>query len=167
MEREIIYVPDSPPSATGTLGLLAYTQTSIDNFSDEIIRSVKEGESDPLAIYVILKAFEKSSDRILKETKENALTAADKYPGTAFEFMGNQFQKANTKVDYDYSVCNDAVYNRRLKLFEEAKKQVEERKEFLKAVKEPMTLVDEDSGEVSTIHPPKVSRTAGLKLTIK
>jgi hypothetical protein len=158
---------DLPTHPNGVLELLASTSTQIDVFSDQVIQSVKEGEQSPLKVLIQLKAFERCSERIQKEIKENYMTEADKYPGNEFEFLGNKVQKVDTYTKYDYSACGDPVYNQRLKLFEEAQKQLKERETFLKAVKADFSLLDEGTGEVVVIHPPKVNRSAGLKVFIK
>jgi len=77
-----------PSSAIGVVRLFPSTQTQIDVFSDNIIESVKKGEASPLETLVLLKALEKASDRIMKEIRDNVITAAEKYPERTFEFAG-------------------------------------------------------------------------------
>lgn len=156
-----------PETAFGTLRLFATTQTQIDVFSDQLIQAVKEGEANPLEVYTFIKAFEKMADRVQKEIKENLLTEADKYPEKTFELMGNKFEKAEVGTKYDYTVCNDPVYNGRLQIFNKASEQVKEREAFLKALKQPITIVDEGTGEIVTISPPLKTSQSGIKLTIR
>ncbi len=156
-----------PETANGVLGLLASTSTQIDVFSDQVIDSVKHGNESPLKVLIQLKAFERCSDRIQKEIKENYMTEADKYPGTAFEFLGNQIQKVDTYTKYDYSVCNDPRWNELTALRVILEIQLKEREQFLKAVNATFNILDEVTGEVVQINPPKVNRTAGLKISIK
>lgn len=156
-----------PDRAIGVLSQFASTQVQCDVFSDQVIESVKNGEENPLKVLVQLKAFEKCSDRIQKEIKDNYMIEAGKYPGDSFEFMGNQVQKAENGVKYDYASTGDPVYLQRLKVFQEAEKQLKEREQFLKAVKTPFSLLDEGTGEVSIISPPMRTSSSGLKITIK
>lgn len=143
------------------------TQTQVDNFSDQVIESVKSGEANSLEILVQLKAFEKASERILKEIKDNLLTEAGKHPGDKFEFAGAEITKADTFTKYDYSACGDPQWQRFNHEAEAATKWLKEREAFLKAVKAPFSLLDEGTGEVSQILPPKVTRIQGLKVSIK
>lgn len=76
-------------------------------------------------------------------------------------------EQAATKTEYDFSVCKDAEYDQLVKVFDAAKLALDERKKFLKGLKSKLTLVDEETGEVSTIYPPNKLQTEGLKLTIK
>ena len=156
-----------PTTAAGTLNLLANTQTEIDVFSDSVIRSVKDGEVSAIKVLIQLKAMERATGRILNEIKENYLNEADKYPGNKFDYMGNQVEKAELGTKYDYIHCGDPVYRFYLQQVDSATKSLKDREIFLKALKEPITIVDEMTGEVVTIVPPLKSSTSGLKVTIK
>lgn len=154
-------------TAMGAMRSLASTQTQIDVFSDQLIEGVKAGEIDPLELLVQLKAMEKVTERVKKEIHENAMTAADKYPGMSFEFNGNKMEKAEFGTKYNYVSTGDPIYSQRLKVFLEAEKQLKERETFLKAVKAPFSLLDEGTGEVNIISPPNKTSASGLKITIK
>lgn len=156
-----------PESPQGVLEQFALTSTSIDVFSDGVIESVKNGEVDPIKVLVQLRAFEKASERIIKEIRENFLTAADKYPGNEFEFMGNKIQKGDTKTDYDYSETGDTIFERLESEFNTAKERLDARKALLKALKEPQEMVDSVTGEMITVKPPVKKGTPGLKVFIK
>lgn len=161
------FINNLPSTAISTLRLFATTQSQVDVFSDQLIESVKNGEVNPIELLVVLKAFEKVSDRVLKEIKDNAITEAQKHPGTSFEWNGNKIEKSELGTTYNYSVCNDPVFNQRLQIADEATKQLKERQDFLKSLKEPLTLVDEGSGEVVKIIPPLKKSTTGLKVSIR
>jgi hypothetical protein len=157
-------LPETPVSA---LRMLATTQTEIDRFSDGLIQSVKDGEVNPLEILVMLRAFDKVSKRVLSEIDENYLKEADKYPEKKFELFGASIEKAEVNTSYDYTVCCDPIFEERESAMSAAKTLVDERKEFLKSLKEPMTIVHEPTGEVITIRPPAKKSTSGLKVTIR
>lgn len=158
---------DLPNSAIGTLRLFATTQTQVDVFSDQIIESVKQGETNPIEVLVMLRAFEKVSARVLKEITANTLREAGKYPGSSFEFNGNKIEKAELGTKYDFSICNDPVYNDLAKQANEIIKQVKEREVFLKAINGSETVVDKSTGEFTTIHAPLKTSTTGLKVSIR
>lgn len=156
-----------PQSPTELLTLMASTSTQIDVFSDGVIESVQRGEINPLTVLIQLRAMERASGRILKEIHENVMREADKYPGNEFEFMGNKVTKTEHGTRYDFSNCGDPVYEQRVKIAKEANEQLKERENFLKAVKAPFSLLDEGTGEVSTISPPIKKSTSGLNVSIK
>lgn len=156
-----------PDNALSTLRLLASTQMEVDAFSDQLIQSVKSGATNPLEILVMLRAFEKVSERVIKEIMCNVLTEADKYPGQSFEYRGNKIEKAEVGVKYDYDACGDTVYEQRQSALKAAEALVKERTDFLRALKQPMTVVDEDNGEVVTIRPPLKKATQSVKVSIR
>jgi hypothetical protein len=156
-----------PSSPRELLTMMASTSTQIDIFSDGVIESVQGGEINPLTVLIQLKAMEKASERILKEIRPNLLTEAAKHPGNEFEYMGNKITKAEHGIKYDFSECGHPNYK---KLFEDAfnaNGKLDELKGFLKAIKEPFTMLDEDSGEVVTVKPPTKKSTSGLNVSIK
>lgn len=156
-----------PSNAMGVVRLFPSTQTQIDVFSDNIIQSVQNGEASPLETLVLLKALEKASERIMKEIRENVITAAEKYPERTFEFAGASIEKGEVGVKYDYATCGDPVYEQRQSIMDAAKTLVDERTAFLRTLKEPITIVDEGSGEIVTIRPPQKTSTTSVKVTIR
>lgn len=111
--------------------------------------------------------MKQASERILKEIAPNILKEADQYPGTEFEYAGNKITKAEHGAKYDYSNCGDPVYEKLLGESTLANDRLKGREIFLKSLKEPLTVVDEDSGEVSKINPPTKKSTSGLNVTIR
>ena len=156
-----------PNSPTSLLHLLASTSQQINFFSTSIINEVKDGNESPLKVLVQLRAMEKATKEILAGIKDEIVTAAEKYPGKDFELWGNRLSKEELGTKYDYSVCGDTIYERLLTDFETAKSRLDERTEFLRALKAPMTVVDELTGEIVTIRTPLKNSTSGVKVTIR
>ena len=156
-----------PTTAAGTLNLLANTQTEIDVFSDSVIASVKEGEVSPLKVLIQLRAMERASKRILSMIQENYMNAADLYVEKQFEFLGNLIEKTELGTKYDYTRCGDPVWEQRKAAADSADGLVKEREAFLKALRQPVTIVIEETGEVVKINPPTKTSTSGLKVTIR
>src|SRR5688572_8743447 len=154
-------------SALSAMRSLATTQTQVDIFSDQLIEAVKSGEANPLEVLVMLRAFEKVSKRVLSEIHENILSESDKYTEKTWDYHGNKLTKSEVGVQYDYSVCGDPVHDQRESIMNAAKSLLDERKEFLKALKEPVTIVDEGSGEAVTIRPPVKKSTSTVTVSIK
>ncbi len=166
-----IYLSDMenylPSTAIDLLRLGATSQAQIDSFSDQLIQSVKNGEANPLEVLVQLKAFEKVSNRVIKETKEEQMKEAEKWAEKEFNQYGATISKAPVKTEYDYGVCQDYIYLDLFNKANEANAKLKERQEFLKALHAPMTVVNDDTGEVSKIYPPAKKQTDGLKISIK
>lgn len=151
---------DLPDTAMETLRLLPSTQHEIDRFSDMLIQAVKDGEVSALEILVQFTAMDKVMERIKKETKQEALKEADLHPERTFSFMGNQVEKAEVGVRYDYDGTGDKEYLR-------LKEAVKAKEVFLKSLTAPISIVDKDSGEVVGISPPKKNGSTGLKISLR
>lgn len=151
---------DLPETAMGVVRLMASTQHEIDVFSDQLIQSVKNGEVSALEILVQFTAMEKVMDRVKKETKQEALKEADLHPERVFTFMGNQVEKAEVGVRYDYDGTGDKEY---LAL----KEAVKAKGVFLRSLTAPISILDKDSGDVVDIHPPKKNGSNGLKISLR
>lgn len=157
----------TPQSPRELLTMMASTSTQIDVFSDGVIESVQRGEINPLTVLIQLRAMEKASGRILKEIAPNLLKEAELYPGSEFEFAGNKITKAEHGTKYDYSNCGDVEYNNCVTVLESAKYNLKNREDFLKSLKEPITILDKSTGEVRTIKPPTKKSTSGLNVSIR
>lgn len=161
------YHSELPTSPLGVMRQFSISKTGIDVFSDGLIQSVQEGELSPLELRAMIKALEMILERANKATQDNQVTAANLYPSDKFTAFGVEFTKADVYTKYDYTFCQDTIWERLDTDARTATERLKERETFLKAVKAPFKTVDESTGEVVTIYPPKVSRVAGLKCSIK
>lgn len=156
-----------PSSAFGVMKMLPDKKTEIENFSRQLVNAVQSGEVNPLQLKAIFKSMEAVCEKVEKEIKESILREAGKYPGTTFNAYGFEIQKAENGVKYDYAACGDPIYEQRQSALNAAKTLVDERTAFLRTLKEPLTVVDDESGEVATIQPPVKKGTEGLKFFLK
>lgn len=158
---------DKIDSAIGVVRLFPESKKEVEVFSNSLIQSVRDGVVNPIYLKATLKMIEQVIKRVDEATKENQLTEAGKYPGSDFEAYGFKIQKTEVGTDYDYLSTGDIVYEQRHAALESAKNLLNERAAFLRSVREPMTAVDDQSGEVYTITPPLKKSTTGLKFTLK
>lgn len=158
---------DSPSTAFGVMRLLPDKKDEIERFSQQLIASVQNGEVNPLQLKALFKAIESVIDKVDAEIKENVLTEAGKYPGDTFNAYGFEIQKGYNGVKYDYLACGDPIYEHRHAMVEQAKSLLDERAAFLRAIKEPLLIVDTESGEQATVQPPQKKGTPGLKFFLK
>lgn len=156
-----------PTSAFGVMRLLPDTKDSVAMFSRQLVNAVQNGEVNPLQLKAMFKIMEKVSEIVDQAIKENLLTEAARYSEKKFNAFGFEIEKCEVGTKYDYSTCGDPVYNQRAQILEEAKKQLDERAAFLKSITAPLTVVDDESGEVATIHPPLKKSSEGLKFSMK
>jgi hypothetical protein len=157
-------LPDNPSSL---MNLMPSTGDQVNSFAQGIIRAVKDGEENPLNVMLQIRAMSKAFEVIKEKINENVITEADKYPGTTFTYRGVELAKGDVKTEYDYETSGDTIWEQRKADFDAAKARLSERESFLKGLKEPMTIVDELTGEIVTIRPPVKKTTPGVKFYIR
>jgi hypothetical protein len=156
-----------PSSAYGVMKLLPDTKTGVEIFSRQLVSAVQNGEVNPLELKALFKIMEKVSEKVDDEIKDNLLREAGKYSEKKFQAFGFEIEKAEVGTKYDYLACGDPIYEQRHAILEAAKSQLKEREDFLKALRDPLTIVDDESGEVATVRPPVKKSTEGLKFSMK
>jgi len=149
-----------------TLSILPSTKDEIQNFSIKIISELESGRINPLDLLKQIKCFEKVIEQTKDTLSKMAREEAEKYGAKNFDFKGVKIELAEVGTKYDYSKCNDFVMakvSEDLAKLNETKKQ---RETFLKSLKDPISLIDEESGDVFQILPPVKSSSSSLKVTI-
>jgi len=142
------------------------SKEGINKYVNQCIQEVEAGILPPLHMAVYLKTMEKIIEGIQKGIKESALAEAEKYE-KSFDFHGARIEMAELGTKYDYTSCGDIVLNELNKQISELSEKKKEHETMLKTVKEGMTMVDENTGEIYKIFPPIKSSTTGIKITIK
>lgn len=151
-----------PVIFTGT----APTKGEIEKQSQEIIDRINNsGDIDPLKVATAMKALETSMGIIKKGISAAILEEAQKYE-KSFIYDGHGLQIREAGARYDFTNCNDPVYNRLTQQMDELKEQIKKREAWLKAAPEGQTIVDDDTGEVHEIHPPSKTSTTTVAITL-
>jgi hypothetical protein len=156
-----------PSSAYGVMKLLPDTKQGVEIFSNQLVSAVQNGEVNPLQLKALFKIMEKVAEKVDAQIKDNLLREADKWAEKKFNLYGFDIEKCEVGTKYDYLACGDPIYEQRHAILEAAKAQLEERATFLKSLTAPLTIVDDESGEVATVRPPVKKSTEGLKFSMK
>lgn len=133
-------------------------------FSANLIEGVNNGQYNPLEILVILRALESVSEAVREAIKPNIMTEVGKYSERTFEAFGAKLEKSEVGVVYDYPATGDREWAKFHASAESAISRRKEREAFLRALKEPMTLLDEETGEVYQVRPPTRKSNSGIKV---
>jgi len=153
-------------TAISTLSQLPETKQQIETFAYSLEQGLNNGQIIASDLLRFQKAMEKVFEKIKPTLIENALNEISNYEKNAV-IKGSEFSIVEAGVKYDYSNCNDLEYNKLTLQIEALKSTLKDRETFLKAIKEPMQMIDENSGEVYTIYPPKKTSSTTLKVTFK
>ncbi len=153
-------------TAISTLSQLPETKQQIETFAYSLEQGLNNGQIIASDLLRFQKAMEKVFEKIKPTLIENALNEISKFEKNAV-IKGSEFSIVEAGVKYDYSECNDIEYNMLTTQIEAIKSTLKDRETFLKAIKAPMQMIDENSGECFTINPPKKSSSTTLKVTFK
>lgn len=113
--------------------------TYVANVKNELL----SGGYDPLQVAGLLKSMEELTKALRADTeiKEMIQQEADKHPGKTIDL--DRFKITKTaRASYDYSSCEDAVYDSLVAEMDTLKAQIKAREEMLK------TGVNPETGEV-------------------
>ena len=117
-----------------------------------------------------MKSISETINTFLKDEsiKDAVIQECEKYgKGESPGYLGAVIQIKETGVKYDFSVCNDPVYER---LVEERKiidEQCKEREKYLKTLSKSKTEIDEDTGDIFQLFPPAKQSTTSYSITFK
>lgn len=144
--------------------LISIDKATIRQKIDAVVMSVQDGWTDPLEALIFAKKGKELFDALEKNVRPYAEA---KSIGKGLVKHNTEISEAMTGVKYDYSHCDDNEWALLSVAHEQAKAKLTERETFLKAVTKDIEVVDTDTGETYTIHPPVKSGKLGLKLEIK
>ena len=132
----------------------------------EIIAELRAGEIEPLKMKILMRCLESVSDRIKPLLDELARDEAEKYGEKEFTLMGAKVRLSEVGTKYDYSECGDSTYRSLEDELSKANHAIKSRQEWLRSLDKPITVVNEDTGEIEQISPPVKSSKSSLVITI-
>lgn len=153
--------------ALSYLTVLPSTADEVKRFSTQIINQVKSGEENPLKLLVLLRALESTAETIRKGIEGEIMTEVSKYSEKSFEAYGARIEPGEVGVSYGYEETGDREWFKFKTTEEGATARRKEREIFLRALREPMTILDEETGEVYEIRPPLKKSKSGVKVFLR
>lgn len=160
-------IMEAPSNALSALRLMPSKDTEVANFSMQIIKAVQNGEANALEVLVMLRALEAVSELVREEIEDNVLNEADRYNEKVIERYGARIEKTEVGTRYNYFVTGDSEWERMNTEMQTLKRRLTERETFLKALKEPLIVVNADTGELETIKPPLKTSKQGIRVYLK
>lgn len=142
------------------------TKAGIAETATQIVQALDNGEVNPLDLKLAFKAIEDLGKKVKGTLDTHLVEEASKYTKT-FMYKGSEFTTMEAGTRYDYSECGHQEYNdlvSQIKVLEARKKEIEE---DLKGIKGSRTEVNEDTGEIIKLYPPKKTSTTTVSTTIK
>ncbi len=141
------------------------SKSDADVIATQILRSVLDGNSNPLEIEIKLRYLEFLISQVRKHAlmKREVQDEADKYPEKTFDAYGATVTKTQ-RSDFDYSQCDDSVWNQIIKDILILNDQRKRRETFLKSLGGDSCAVNEETGEL--LFPPRKSSSDSLRVTL-
>ena len=137
--------------------------------ANEIILPVIEGYVNPIDVYVKAKAIQDALKIVTDDdrVKDLVICEVEKY-GNNTTYNSASLQVKEIVVKYDYSACNDIIYNDIVDNIERLKETLKQREKFLKSISSDGTLiVNEETGEVNRIYSPIKMAAQVISVTFK
>lgn len=149
--------------------LLTNANNTFSSVVCDAVQSVIDGETEAHNVVFALKSAQKIVDEALTKLEESWLAEAQNYADTkgAFTLCGKtcKIVEGNKK---DYSVCGDSQWEALRAACDTADEQRKAREKFLQSVPiDGMMVVDENTGEVSKIFPPKTVGKTYIRISDK
>jgi hypothetical protein len=145
-------------SATNIVALFQTNKADRKAFAQQVIAAVVEGHISPIQVQLQLKAMEDIVKQInanneYKEVLINEVAKKQKFDNAEISVI-------EAGVKYDYTNCNDDLYNLLVEQLDAAQDNLRERETFLKSLpSEGMDIITQ-WGEARRIYPPiKTSST--------
>ena len=144
------------------------TKTQIKIVADNMVSNIMENGN----VIEVADTISKM-ELFIKELKGNSnyisflYDEVSKYGKSYTTTSGTKLELAEVGIKYDYSNCQDAIWNELQNSLESIQALIKNRETFLKAVpNHGLDIINED-GEVLKIYPPSKSSTSSVKCTIQ
>jgi len=149
------------------LSLFETSKTERQEFAQSVINNAKEGLLNPLKLHLQVKCLEDLIKQITSNPSYRELTLDEAYKyGKSFEHYNAKFEIKEMGVKYDYSVCQDPIYNKLKDELEALQEKIKAREMVLKSLSQEglQTLIED---EVVTLYPPNKTSTTTISVNLK
>jgi hypothetical protein len=148
MNQELVTIPKSDIS-----------KADIADIAANLIHRIEEGEVNPIAAHVRLKAVVKALEQVLKATEQTVWDEAEKN-GKTFSAFGAEIQLKEGAITPDYS------HDQQWSDLQASMKSREEQLKMAFRNAGKMTVIDEATGEVVPVCPAKGTKPS-IAVTFK
>lgn len=143
--------------------LLDLSKDYIQKYVQQARANLSEGYTDPLTLFITAKKGQELFTQLEKAVRPYAESEARLGKGEVYKKFGCEITERVTGASYDFTACNDDIWNdltHQIDILSQAKK---EREKFLKALSKP--VADTETGNI--INPPIKKGKLGLAVSIK
>lgn len=145
--------------------LLTLNKSDMTALISEKMEQLDEGWIDTVDLFIYAKKLEFISAELVKAVKDKV--DASKFGPTGYTKYDVELVGRNSAGSWDFSNCNYTKLDIAKLESAQASERVKEQQEFLKGLKEPIDLLDADTGETTKIFPPVKGGKLGPVATLK
>lgn len=142
------------------------TKAASEGSAEMIADLVREGNYNALDVATKIKWMIATLTQAQKLIQPDCIDAIEKENGKA-TVNGAEVIKKETGVSYDYANCKDPSWDAMNKVMTSAKEKMAEREKFLKNITAPMSVNDQETGEVYELNPPIKTSSSSIQVTFK
>lgn len=156
-------LPDNPMSM---LRLMPSRVKEVATFAKGIVQSVKNGDASALETLVMLRALQLLSKEVIEQIEENIVNEANRHSEKSIDLYGARIDKGDVKTEYLYNTSGDSQWEELDAEINTLTARKKEREEFLRAIKDPVLMVNKDGVE-ELVKPPVKRTKEGVKVYLK
>ena len=141
----------------------------ISDYAEQIIQEVIDGNFNAMDVQLQIKFFDDLITKLKERLRPHVIDELNKYPSGQEIIKHNAvFAVKEAGVRYDYTNCNDPLWNDLKEQADLLDKEIKDRERFLKTIPPSgLTITDERTGEIVTLHPPVKTSTTTPVITWK
>ena len=143
------------------------TKETIKEQSLGLLADLDNGHITPLQLASQLKFVEDIITNVKEELRQRVISEQSKYGKERMTYKGAAFDIKEAAVKYDYSQCDDTIWNDLKQQLDALNDKMKEREAFLKTLKERFTYIDESTGEIVTLYPAQRKSTTTYAISWK
>lgn len=99
-------------------------------YAEKLLSEIESGNYNPLECEILLKSLEEIISMVRIKSKDIVFLETEKYPEKTFTFKNVEITKSKRKI-YDYSNCNDSLYNDLISEMNKIKEMIKQREKSL------------------------------------
>lgn len=167
-QREAESMPQSPINDAIARRVIPVhlTKAASEGNAEVIADLVKSGNYNALDVATKIKWMIATLEQAGKLIAPDCVDEIEKNNGKA-TVNGAEVIKKEVGTKYFYDACNDSTWNELNQIETDAKEKKSERETFLKTLKIPLTIADDETGEMMTLNPPRKISSTSIAVTFK
>lgn len=126
-----------------------------------------DGEVEPIEPIVSMRRIKSAIERVEKNDLVTDAVLQELYKwGKNVQIFGAKIQVKEVGTTYDFSACQDPIWNFINCQIKELQAKMKDREAMLKSLKKTETMVNDETGEIYTIYPPVKKSKTGYSVTL-